>query len=81
VAVKVPGRQHGGGHHFGIAHWAVGVFVMMKCFQDVVTPTVNDYDLIVHGVAPVVKSGLQENALWTILAFSTATFRQLGRYR
>jgi hypothetical protein len=64
--VKVQGGYDRGGHCLGIAHLALGVFVMIKGFQDIVTPTINGYDLLVHGRSSAMKSGLQENAPWAI---------------
>ena len=76
----VQGRHDGGSHHLGIAHLALGVFVMIQGSQHVVTQTVNSYDLIVHGVgSPGMKVVFQENALGAI--FNSSSSRELHRYR
>jgi hypothetical protein len=77
--MKVQGSHDGGGHHLSIAHLALGVFVMIQGFQDIVTQTVTGYDLIVHGGSPGMKSALQENTLGAI--FNSSTSWQLHRYR
>lgn len=50
---KVPGKKQGGhkhgGHDLRIAHLTLGIFVMVKSFQHVVTQTINRYNLGVQG--------------------------------
>ena len=50
ISTKMQCRCDGSGHHFGIAHLALSVFVMMKSFQHIVTKAINCYNLGVHAI-------------------------------
>jgi hypothetical protein len=52
VTVEKHSRGHRGGHDFGVAHSALGVFIMMQPFQNIITNAENGYNLRIHGFPP-----------------------------
>jgi hypothetical protein len=48
IPFEIQHRNDGGGHHFGIRHPALPIFMVMQGFQHVITQAKNDYNLGVH---------------------------------
>jgi hypothetical protein len=48
IATKIKGSYDRCAHNFGIAHYTLLVFLMMKPFQHIVNKTKNGYNLGVH---------------------------------
>ena len=58
IAAKVQSRHNRGGHDFGVTHSALRVFGMMQTLQKIITQTINDYNLCVHGVSSLSLYGV-----------------------
>jgi hypothetical protein len=50
VPAKVQRSHNRRRHHFGIPNLALWVFLMMQCFQHIVTKTKDCYNLSVHAI-------------------------------
>src|SRR5262245_50143808 len=60
VAAEKQGSNDPGGHDFGIRHFNLWVFTMMKTLENIVTNRINRYNGGIHELAPL-GCGLETN--------------------
>ena len=60
IPLEVQHRHDGGGHHFGIRHLTLAIFMVLQGFEHIITQAKYDYNLRVHEFFLYVEVGIPQ---------------------